>query len=57
MKRITDPDFVYIPAANTDILKRFRAMGWTPPSELRQPVEPDVKDCDARPYNPNQERT
>ena len=37
MKKITDPDFVYIPAANTDIVKRFRAMGWTPPSELRAP--------------------
>lgn len=57
MKRITDPDFVYIPAANTDIVKRFRAMGWTPPSELRPPAEEDTSATTARPYNPNQERT
>jgi hypothetical protein len=32
---ILDPNFKYIPAAKTDILKRFRAMGWVPPSEKR----------------------
>lgn len=31
----TDPAFVYTPAAQTDIMKRFRAMGWVPPSELK----------------------
>lgn len=33
MSNILDPDFRYIPAARTDIMKRFRAMGWVPPSE------------------------
>jgi hypothetical protein len=32
---VLDPKFVYIPAASTNILKRFRAMGWVPPSELK----------------------
>lgn len=32
---ILDPRFKYIPAAKTDIVKRFRAMGWVPPSEKR----------------------
>lgn len=32
---ILDPNFVYVPAAKTDILKRFRALGWIPPSELK----------------------
>jgi hypothetical protein len=32
---VRDPNFVYIPAANTDVLKRFRALGWVPPSELK----------------------
>ena len=41
MKKITDPDFKYTPAVATDILKRFRAAGWTPPSELRPPVFTD----------------
>ena len=31
----TDPRFVYVPASQTDIMKRFRAMGWVPPSELK----------------------
>ena len=54
MKRITDPDFVYVPAANTDIVKRFRAMGWTPPSELRQPSQTQTSPATTQ---PNQERT
>ena len=33
---ILDPRFKYTPAAKTDILKRFRAMGWVPPSEKRE---------------------
>ena len=33
--RLTNPNFVYIPAAKTDILKRFRDLGWIPPSELK----------------------
>ena len=32
---ILDKRFNYTPAAKTDILKRFRAMGWVPPSEKR----------------------
>ena len=28
---VRDPNFVYIPAENTDLLKRFRALGWVQP--------------------------
>lgn len=35
---ILDPRFKYIPAAKTDIVKRFRAMGWVPPSEKKGDV-------------------
>ena len=34
-KRMADPDFVYVPAAKTNIVESFRKMGWTPPSELK----------------------
>jgi hypothetical protein len=37
---IRDPNFVYIPAVNTDVLKRFRALGWVPPSELKNKDKP-----------------
>jgi hypothetical protein len=30
-----NPDWKYVPANRTDILARFRAMGWTPPSESK----------------------
>ena len=32
---LLDPDWKYIPAASTNILERFRAMGWVPPSEAK----------------------
>jgi hypothetical protein len=32
---LKNPKFQYVPSANTDILKRFRATGWVPPSELK----------------------
>jgi len=32
---LLNPDWEYIPAASTDILARFRAMGWVPPSEAK----------------------
>lgn len=32
---LLDPNWEYIPAASTDILARFRAMGWVPPSEAK----------------------
>ena len=35
---VTDPRFKYIPAAHTDILAAFRAMGWVPPSQKRREV-------------------
>lgn len=38
-KRITDPTFKYVPSQLTDILARFRAMGWVPPSERRAPCQ------------------
>lgn len=31
-----DPNWKYIKAVETDIMKRFRSMGWTPPSELKE---------------------
>jgi len=36
---ITDPNWRYVPSASTDILKRFREMGWIPPSELKSKGE------------------
>lgn len=35
---ILDARFKYVPAAKTDIMKRFRAMGWVPPSEQKGDV-------------------
>jgi hypothetical protein len=32
---LLNPQFKYVPAAKTDILKRFRDMGWVPPSEKK----------------------
>jgi uncharacterized protein (DUF2235 family) len=31
-----DPTWKYVKAVETDIMKRFRSMGWTPPSELKE---------------------
>jgi hypothetical protein len=28
-----NPKWVYVPAMATDVLKRFKEMGWKPPSE------------------------
>ena len=33
--RLLDPKWKYIPAAATDVLARFKAMGWVPPSEAK----------------------
>lgn len=33
---VDNPNFKYVPASSTDIMKRFREMGWVPPSELKQ---------------------
>jgi len=33
--RLLDPNWVYIPASQTDVLKRFKQMGWIPPSEVK----------------------
>ena len=35
---ILDSRFKYTPASKTDIVKRFRAMGWVPPSEKKGDV-------------------
>lgn len=32
---LLNPNWKYIPAAATNIMERFRAMGWVPPSELK----------------------
>lgn len=31
-----DPNWRYVPANSTDLEARFRALGWTPPSEARK---------------------
>lgn len=33
---IDDPDWVYIPAAATDVARTWAKFGWTPPSQARQ---------------------
>ena len=35
-----DSNWVYVKAVETDILKRFKALGWKAPSELR--VDPST---------------
>ena len=35
-----DSNWVYIKAVETDVIKRFKAMGWIPPSESR--IEPST---------------
>ena len=32
---LTDPEFVWIPAAQTDVQRTWRKFGWVPPSELK----------------------
>jgi hypothetical protein len=32
---VDNPNFKYVPASSTDIMKRFREMGWVPPSEQK----------------------
>ena len=32
---LLNPAWKYIPAASTNIMERFRAMGWVPPSEAK----------------------
>ena len=34
--RLTDPDFVWVPSAQTDVTRIWRKYGWTPPSEARK---------------------
>lgn len=36
---LLNPKWKYIPAAQTDIMKRFRAMGWVPPSEKKDAAQ------------------
>lgn len=33
-----NPDFKYVPSNRTNILARFRAMGWVPPTEAKGKV-------------------
>jgi hypothetical protein len=33
---LSDPRFVYVPAAQTDIGQTWRRAGWVPPSEKRK---------------------
>jgi hypothetical protein len=33
---LLNPNWRYVPAASTNILERFRAMGWVPPSEAKK---------------------
>jgi hypothetical protein len=32
---LTDPHRRYTPAAKTDVLKTFKRLGWTPPTEAK----------------------
>lgn len=32
-KKLTDPDFVYVPAAQTDVQKTWRKFGWQPKTQ------------------------
>jgi hypothetical protein len=32
---LLNPNWRYVPAASTNIMERFRAMGWVPPSEVK----------------------
>lgn len=33
---LMNPNWRYVPAASTNIMERFRAMGWVPPSEAKK---------------------
>jgi hypothetical protein len=33
---LLNPNWRYVPAASTNIMDRFRAMGWVPPSEVKK---------------------
>ena len=33
---LLNPNWRYVPAASTNIMARFRAMGWVPPSEVKK---------------------
>jgi len=33
---LLDPKWKYVPAAATDVLARFKSMGWVPPSEAKR---------------------
>ena len=35
-----DSSWVYVKAVETDVIKRFKSLGWIPPSELR--VDPST---------------
>ena len=58
---ILNPAFIYTRAAATDIVARFRAMGWVPPSEQRRetlavrafavrPAAAESKNVDSTPF-------
>lgn len=38
-KGILSKDFVYVPACKTDIMERFKALGFVPPSTLQPKKE------------------
>ena len=35
MAKCFDKDWVYVKAVETDVIKRFKSLGWKAPSELR----------------------
>ena len=39
-----DKDWVYVKAVETDVLKRFKSLGWKAPSELRVNPSPSAVD-------------
>ena len=35
-QRVTDPDFKYIPQAQTNVQETWKRFGWVPPSEQKK---------------------
>jgi hypothetical protein len=36
MPSVLNPKWQYVPASSTDVLARFRSLGWVPPTEKKR---------------------